>query len=157
MCNVLYPGSFDPFTNGHLNVLKHASSIFDKVYICVTSNPQKKRFIPIETSEELIEQIIRNRCSNVEVVRSHTNLLYKQAKICNCAYIVRGVRNNGIDYPYEENLAKFNKDIGDIDTIFIRSDSIISSTMVRILLANDENIVDYVPKEIYEYFKKGKL
>lgn len=157
MCKALYVGSFDPFTNGHLNVLDHAAKIFDKVYICVMINPQKKRFIDIKVSEKMISQIIKDRYDNVELVNASTSLAYKQAKICGCDYLVRGIRNNGLDYSYEENCAEFNKEIGSINTIFIRADvnKNISSTMIRTLLANEEDISKYVPEQVYIYLKEN--
>lgn len=157
MCKALYVGSFDPFTNGHLNVLNHASNIFDEVYLCVMTNSQKKRFVGVEESEQMIQKIIDNRYNNVRLVKAETSLAYKQAKICGCDYLVRGVRNNGLDYSYEENYAEFNKEIGDINTIFIRADvnKNISSTMIRTLLANGEDISKYVPQQVHEYLKEN--
>lgn len=156
MSKALYVGSFDPFTNGHLNVLDHAAKIFDKVYICVMINPQKKRLIDVTISEMLIGQIIKEKYNNVELVHAETNLAYKQAKICGCDYLVRGIRNNGLDYTYEENYAEFNKEIGDINTIFIRADvnKNISSTLIKTLLENGEDISKYVPYQVFKYLKE---
>ena len=92
MCKALYVSSFDPFTNGHLNVLDHAAKIFDKVYICVMTSPQKKRFIDVIESEKMICQIIKDRYDNVELVTAFTSLAYKQANMCGCDYLVRGIR-----------------------------------------------------------------
>ena len=157
MCKALYVGSFDPFTNGHLNVLNHASKIFDKVYVCVMTNPQKKRFINTDISEDLIKQIIKDGYDNVELVKATTNLAYKQAKILDCDYLVRGIRNNGLDYSYEENNAEFNKEVGGINTIFIRADvnKNVSSTMIRTLLANGEDISKYVPYPVFKYLMEN--
>ena len=116
----IYAGSFDPFTNGHLNVLGHASDIFDKVCLVVMAHPNKKRLIDVFTSADLIHQSIPEYYDNVEVFVAESDLIYKEAKRLNCDYIVRGVRNNGLDYSYEENLAEFNKEVGGINTIFIR-------------------------------------
>lgn len=152
----IYPGSFDPFTNGHLNVLSHAADIFDKVYIVVMKHPNKNRFIDIHKSEELIRQVIKNHYSNVEVISAESDLIYKEANRLHCDYIVRGVRNNGLDYSYEENLAEFNKDVGNINTIFIRADvnKNVSSTMIKTLLANGEPVGSYVPKAIKKYLRR---
>ena len=76
MCKALYVGSFDPFTNGHLNILHHASNIFDEVYVCVMTNPHKKRFVDIEASEQMIKKIIDDRYNNVKIVKAETNLAY---------------------------------------------------------------------------------
>ena len=69
---------------------------------------------------------------------------------------MRGVRNNGLDYSYEENLAEFNKDVGNINTIFIRADvnKNVSSTMNRTLLANNESVSAYVPGVINKYLRE---
>lgn len=157
MCKALYVGSFDPFTNGHLNVLDHASNIFAEVCICVMTNPQKKRFVDVEVSEQMIKKIIDERYNNVKLVKAETCLAYKQAKICECDYLVRGVRNNGLDYSYEENYAEFNKEIGNINTIFIRADvnKNISSTMIKVLLANGEDISKHVPYPVFKYLKEN--
>lgn len=159
MCKALYTGSFDPFTNGHLNVLDHASKIFDTVFVCITPNPKKERFIDIETSCDLILQIIKKRYKNVMLLKPSVNLPYLQAQIYNCDYLVRGIRNNGLDYSYEENLAEFNKEIGNINTIFIRADvnKNVSSTLIKTLLANKQDISKYVPKEIDFYLTRGVL
>lgn len=152
----IYAGSFDPFTNGHLNVLRHATEIFDKVYLVVVAHPNKQRLISVQDSENLIRQDVE-LYSNVKVVSAESNLIYKEAQRLNCDYIVRGVRNNGIDYSYEENLAEFNKDVGGINTIFIRADvnKNVSSTMIKTLLSNGENISSYVSRATYKYLKEN--
>jgi pantetheine-phosphate adenylyltransferase len=151
----LYPGSFDPFTNGHLNILNHAANIFDEVYVMVMPHPNKQRLTDEMEMERLIKSIIEARYTNVELVCPTSPLIYKEARRLNCDYIVRGVRNNGLDYSYEENLAEFNKDIGNVNTIFIRADvdKHISSTMIRALLSNNESVASYVPSEINRYLR----
>lgn len=153
----IYPGSFDPFTNGHLNVLHHATDIFDKVYVVVMKHPNKQRLINLTTSAELIRKSVPDYFDNVEVVVSASDLIYKEAKRLRCDYIVRGIRNNGLDYSYEENLAEFNKDIGNINTIFIRADvnKNVSSTMIKTLFANNEPISAYVPGAVNKYIKEN--
>ena len=153
----IYPGSFDPFTNGHLNVLRHAADIFDKVYVVVMKHPNKQRLINLATSTELIRKSIPDYFDNIEVIISESNLIYKEAKRLHCDYIVRGVRNNGLDYSYEENLAEFNKDVGNINTIFIRADvnKNVSSTMIKTLLDNNEPVSAYVPGLINKYLKEN--
>lgn len=155
--NAIYPGSFDPFTNGHLNILNHAANIFDTVYVEVMPHPNKKRLTDVEEMENLIQYMTEMRYDNVYVVRPKSGLIYKEARRLNCDYIVRGIRNNGLDYSYEENLAEFNKDVGNINTIFIRADvdKHISSTMIRTLLSNNESVASYVPREINKYLKEN--
>ena len=153
----IYPGSFDPFTNGHMNVLNHAADIFDKVYVVIMEHPNKKRLIDVFTSQNLICKSIPDYHNNVEVVVAESNLIYKEANRLGCDYIVRGVRNNGLDYSYEENLAEFNKDVGNINTIFIRADvnKNVSSTMIKTLLINNEPISRYVPGPVKKYLKES--
>lgn len=152
----IYPGSFDPFTNGHLNVLSHAADIFDKVYIVVMKHPNKQRLIDVHKSEELIRKVVQERHSNVEIISAESDLIYKEANRLRCDYIIRGIRNNGLDYSYEENLAEFNKEIGGVNTIFIRADinKNVSSTMIKTLLANNESVGAYVPKAIKKYLRR---
>ena len=120
-------------------------------------HPNKKRLIDVVTSAELIRDSIPVYFDNVEVVVSASDLIYKEAKRLRCDYIVRGVRNNGLDYSYEENLAEFNKDIGNINTIFVRADvnKNVSSTMIKTLLANNEPISAYVPSAVNKYIKEN--
>jgi pantetheine-phosphate adenylyltransferase len=153
----IYPGSFDPFTNGHLNVLSHAADIFDTVYVVVMKHPNKKRLIDVATSAELIRDSIPVYFDNVEVVIAESDLIYKEAKRLRCDYIVRGVRNNGLDYSYEESLAEFNKDVGNINTVFIRADvdKNVSSTMIKTLLVNNEPVSAYVPGAVNKYLKEN--
>ena len=151
----IYAGSFDPFTNGHLNILDHAANIFDKVYVMVMHNPNKQRLTDETEMENRIQFMAEKRYENVYVVCPTSNLIYKEAQRLHCDYIVRGIRNNGLDYSYEENLAEFNKDVGGIDTIFIRADinKHISSTMIKTLLSNNESVAQYVPEEINKYLR----
>ena len=151
----IYPGSFDPFSNGHLNILTHVANIFDKVYVVVMEHPHKNRYVDVNTARQLIDKSIACKFNNVEVMVAETTLSYKEAQRLNCDYIVRGIRNNGLDYTYEENLAEFNKSVGGIDTLFVRADvdKHVSSTMIRLLLANGESITNYVPDAVNDYLK----
>lgn len=155
MSIAIYPGSFDPFTNGHMNILNHAANIFDKVYVMVMPHPNKQRLTDDTEMGNLIMSIAKEHWSNVEVAVPLSGLTYKEAHRLNCAYLVRGIRNNGLDYSYEENLAEFNQKVGGIDTIFIRADKdkYISSTMIRTLLANGESVASYVPSAVNKYLR----
>ncbi len=146
-----YPGSFDPFTNGHLHVVKSASKLFDKVIIGIGINSTKSRHFSKEVMEDAIKQcLIDENLSNVDVI-SYNNLSIDAAISCNCNYIIRGLRND-MDYHYEENIAQINEELSNLDTIYIRSGKygFISSTMIMDLIKNHRNVSKYVPKAIIQ-------
>ena len=144
----LYPGSFDPFTNGHLSVLKKAVKIFDTVVIVISQNPAKKRrfdedcslYCIIKTLEEL------QLTDKVKVCATKLTIPAQIAKGLGCEYIIRGLRNN-MDYNYEEGLAQFNKEVEkNIETIYFRADNTeISSTMVYTFMKNGISVKKYLP------------
>lgn len=149
----LYAGSFDPFTNGHLDILRQASEIFDKIIIGVTVNTEKQGFIPIEKRVKLIKDSVKN-IKNAEVV-SYKGLTVDYANKNNVCALIRGVRNS-IDFEYEASIAQTNFSINsDIKTILFipkHENSFISSTIVRELIKNNADISNFVPKPIAEYF-----
>ncbi len=115
-----YPGSFDPFTNGHLHVVKTAAKLFDKVIIGIGINSQKKRRFSNVLMKTAIEKTLETEnLKNVEVVL-YNNLSVSAALENNANFLIRGLRND-MDYSYEENLAQINEEISDIDTIYIRA------------------------------------
>lgn len=144
-----YPGSFDPFTNGHLHVVKTASKLFDKVIIGIGINIQKERRFSNSIMKSAIEKTLEDEnISNVEVV-VYDKLSVDVARELNCNYLVRGLRND-MDYQYEENLAQINEEISGLDTIYIRSGLLgfISSSMVVELLQNNKDVSKYLPISI---------
>lgn len=150
MKTALYAGSFDPFTNGHLSIVKEACEVFDKVYLCVANNSSKNRFIPIDKMVSAIkETIVSEGLMNCEVVVCDKMV----ADFCtdlNANYLVRGLRNTS-DYMYEENIAKINNEINpNLKTIYFRAENeTISSSLIRELLKYDKNVEKYVPKNVY--------
>ncbi len=149
-----YPGSFDPFTNGHLHVVKTASKLFDKVIIGIGNNSQKKRRFSKILMKEAIEKTIKNEhLKNVEIIL-YDSLSVKAALACNANFLIRGLRND-MDYSYEENLAQINEEIANIDTIYIRAGLLgfISSSMVTELLESGLDTQKYLPKDILDSIK----
>lgn len=150
-----YAGSFSPFTNGHLHVVKKASELFDKVIIGIGINQNKSPRYNNELMKEAIEKVlVREKMFNVSVI-SYNNLSVDAALECNATFFVRGIRN-GMDYEYEENMALINEDVSGLDTIYIRSGSLghISSSLVVELMENGKDVSKYIPKEILELIKK---
>lgn len=145
-----YPGSFDPFTNGHLHVVKTALRIFDKVVIGIGIHPQKKKRFDNMKMKNAIEACLKeeNLLDNAQVLVYNT-LSVDAAKSVNATFIIRGIRND-MDYSYEENLSQINEEISGLDTIYIRSGLLgfISSSMVIELLENGKDVTKYLPSSI---------
>lgn len=149
-----YAGSFDPFTNGHLHVVKKAAALFDKVIIGIGINPKKtRRFDSDMMVEAITEVLIREKLTNVIVIQ-YEGLTVNAAQREGCTYLIRGIRN-GMDYEYEENIAAINEEISDLDTIYIRAGKlgVVSSSMVMELSASLMDVRKYVPKEIAKLLK----
>lgn len=150
-----YAGSFDPFTVGHLHIIKTAISLFDKVIIGIGINEDKRRKYDIEKMKDCIEKTIAKENLDNVIVVSYTGLTVDEMKKHNANFLVRGLRNSK-DYESEENLAKINKKLGDVDTIFLRADKydIVSSTLVNQLKKQNKDYVEFVPADVYDYISK---
>lgn len=149
-----YPGSFDPFTNGHLHVVKEAAILFDKVVIGIGVHPNKKRRYDKNKMKKAVEKVlVRENLTNVSVI-TYDNWTADAAAKYHAISLVRGIRN-GMDYQYEENIAAAIEEVSGIGTIYIRAGRLgnISSSMVMELLRNGKNVSTYVPKEILEVMK----
>ncbi len=146
----IYPGSFDPFTNGHLDIVKKASGLFDKVYVIIGVNAQKKRTYSSEEMKTAIQQaFIDEGISNCSVC-VYDGLVAEFAKENFAGYMIRGLRNN-MDYNYEENIAEVNKLINpDLEYVYFRADNVaVSSSMVRELSSYGKDVSTFVPKAVY--------
>jgi len=145
----LYSGSFDPFTNGHLHIVKNACKIFDKVIIGIGVNYNKKRRYSLEVMKKAIEETLRQENLPNSIVVTYDILTVDIARKYNVDFLIRGLRND-TDYAYEENLAQINEEISGLDTIYLRSGSLnfISSSMVSELLEYHKDVSKYLPKPI---------
>ena len=144
-----YAGSFDPFTNGHLHVVKTASELFDELVIGIGINSQKNRRYDKNVMKQAIENtLLNNGISNVKVI-TFEGLSVDAAKENNCNFLVRGIRDD-MDYDYEANIAQINEEISKLDTIYVRAGLLggISSSTVMELYTNGTDVTKYVPKEI---------
>lgn len=147
----IYPGSFDPFTNGHLDIVKKAAELFDQVYIVIGVNPKKHRSFPPELIKAAVEETMREQNITNCVVRVHDGLIAQFAKENQIRYMIRGLRNN-MDYNYEENMAEVNKLIApSMEYIYFRAENVaVSSSMVKELHSYGQDISRYVPRPILE-------
>lgn len=149
-----YAGSFDPFTNGHLHVVKKSSELFDKVIVGIGVNASKSRKYDSEVMKDAIEKVlVRENLNNVSVI-AYSNLSVDIAKELNATFLIRGIRN-GMDYDYEENIALINEELSGLDTIYVRSGKYgaISSSMIIELLSYGKDVSNLIPKEIYDVIK----
>ena len=154
MTIAIYPGSFDPITNGHIDILKSGAEIFDKVIIAVSYNINKKGFLPIDVRTKLIEESVKD-IPNVEV-DSFQGLTVEYAKKRNAAVLLRGLRTS-FDFEYEMQLSQTNSALyKDIKTVFLITKpeyNFISSSAVREILVNKGDISAFVPDAVSEYLK----
>lgn len=150
----IYPGSFDPITNGHLDVLNRAMKIFDKVIVLVAVNKNKKSRFSSQERVEMIKEAVDN--PNI-VVDSYDGLTVEYAKKHNATHLIRGLRAV-TDFDYEFQLASANDFIDEnIDTVFLMSKkekSFINSSMIMDLYANGVDVSDLVPESVSKRLKK---
>lgn len=152
----IFPGSFDPFTNGHLNTVERASLMFDHVYIVVSTNTSKKELFSVSEKVDLIEAAIK-KLDNVSVVAEANQLTVTVAQKYNANFLVRGIRNNQ-DFEYEKSISFMNRNLAsDIDTVFLLADekySSISSTMIKEVAKFGGKITDFVPENVEQALRR---
>lgn len=149
MKTAIYPGSFDPVTLGHLNVIKRAAQAFEKVIVCVMVNSDKQGLFLPEERAELIQRVTKD-LSNVEVECSN-ELLAAYAKRKGARVLVKGLRAVS-DYEKEVQMAMINRKLNPrLDTMFIPSSekyTYLSSTVVKEMARYGADLSDFVPREI---------
>lgn len=153
----IYPGSFDPITYGHLDILKNAAGIFDKVIIAVAHNGAKNGFLNVEERVRLIKESI-NDIPNVEA-DSFEGLTIEYAKKMGATVLIRGLRAVS-DFEFEMQLSQTNSALCDeIKTVFLTTKpeyNFISSSTIKEILANGGDISKFVPKPVYNYLTSRK-
>jgi len=145
----IYPGTFDPVTNGHIDIIKRACKIFDKIIVAVADNKDKNTMFNLQKRVELMKKATRN-LEKVEVA-SFSSLLVDFAKEKECKIIIRGLRAVS-DFEYELQMGYANKSLdSEIDTIYLMpnlENAFISSSVVRSILKYNGDVSHLVPKEI---------
>jgi len=155
MTRAIFAGSFDPFTNGHLDVLKQASKMFDEVHVLVAKNPLKRRTYELEKMVIAIEDVcqaekLTNCCVNI---LPYSCSVIQYANMIEADFLVRGIRSTD-DYMYEAKMASINYHMNpNIRTIYIQSHNDISSTLVRTLQEFNQPFSHLIPKEIAYLFR----
>jgi len=150
----VFPGSFDPITVGHVDIVSRALPLFDKIIVAIGENTQKKYLYPIEQRLAWLEKVFQNS-PKVEIGH-YKGLTVNYCKEVNANFLLRGLRYAS-DFDYEKTISQLNKIIGDdLDTVFFISDpkyAHISSTIVREIIKGGGDVSAFVPSEI-EYFNK---
>ena len=153
MKNAIYPGSFDPVTIGHLNIIRRAAEIFDHLTVCVMVNAGKNPMFSLEERVELIRRITRD-LPNVDVDFSG-ELLAEYARKKGKCVIVKGLRAVS-DFEYEFQMAAINHKLNpDLDTMFLTADhqyTYLSSSLVKELGHYGADLSDFLPPEIIPDF-----
>ena len=155
----VYPGSFDPVTVGHLDIIERSSKLFDKVYVAVLQNSSKTPAFSVEERKELISRVT-GHLDNI-VIADFSGLLVDFAKSVGAKVIVKGLRALS-DFEYEFQMALINKKLEDeIETMFLMTSAqnqYLSSSVVKDVARYGANLMGLVPPEImqdiYDKFKK---
>lgn len=155
MSIAVFPGSFDPLTNGHLDIIKRASGIFEKVIVGVGNNTSKAALFTPQEKMTLTSTVVKD-LPNVEVAIMK-GLTVQFMNEVGAKYIVRGLRN-GKDFEYERDIAGMNSALADVETVLLLAkpeNQNISSSMVKeIGSMGADNMVKFVPKAIVEALKE---
>lgn len=153
MTIAIYPGSFDPITKGHLDILNTAAEMFDKVIIAVAHNSEKHGFLPVDVRVELIRKSVKD-IQNVEV-DSFEGLTINYAHKKGATVLIRGLRAVS-DFEYEMQLSQANSALApDVKTVFLTTKpkyNFISSSTIKEIFQNGGDISKFVPEAVNEYF-----
>ena len=150
----LFPGSFDPVTKAHVDILKRSISLFDKVVVGIGLNSNKPAFLDSEIRKKMLEAVFADQ-PKVEVM-TYEGLTVEFCKKIDAKYMIRGIRTVS-DFEYEKAIAQMNHAlVPEIESIFIVSKpgySSISSTIVRDILRNKGDVSQFIPKEAQSFLK----
>jgi pantetheine-phosphate adenylyltransferase len=145
MKRAVFPGSFDPLTLGHQDIVERGATIFDEIIVGVGYNAEKSHMFSIEQRKEFIAQCFQD---NPKVkVMDYQGLTIDFCKSVGANYLLRGVRNNG-DFEFEKAIARTNRELSNIETVFLLTSiqtSFISSSIVREIIRNKGDYKRFVP------------
>ena len=159
MQKAIYPGTFDPFTEGHLDILTRASKLFDEITILIAVSPNKKPILTLEERLEIFHKIFKPSSLKKHKIKVEhwDGLVVDYAKENNISHIVRGLRPTG-DFELEFQMGSMNKKLyPKVETIFFMTDShhyYVSSSLVKEIFNHGGDISPFVPKEVLKYLNK---
>ena len=148
MKKAIFPGSFDPITNGHFDIIKRGVSLFDEVIVAIGVNAEKKYMFSLEERIRFIEEAFKDE-PKVRVI-TYSGLTIDLCKRENAEFILRGLRNPA-DFEFEKAIAHTNRMMSKIETVFLLTaarTSFISSSIVRDVLRNGGDITQLVPESV---------
>lgn len=148
MKRALFPGSFDPFTIGHLDIVERGVKIFDEIVVGIGINSEKKYMFSLEQRLAFIEACFEHK-SRVRVA-TYKGLTVDFCREIEADFILRGVRNNG-DFEFEKAIARTNRHMSEIETVFLLTSaetSYISSSIVREIIRNNGDYSTFIPPQI---------
>ena len=148
MKKAIFPGSFDPLTLGHCEIIEKATQIFDELIVSVGNNSEKKYKFTLDKRLEFISSEFKNNPK--VIVKSYDSLTAEFCKKMNVNHIVRGLRNPA-DFEFEKKIALFNNSLEKIETIFFLTSpnyAFISSSIVREIIENNGDYRKFVPKSV---------
>ena len=156
----LFPGTFDPFTSGHLDIVMRAQDLFDRLVVAIGHNPAKKEIFSVPERREMIEELIRSRCDDHVEVATYPGLTVDFARDIDATAIIRGLRNV-TDLNFEFQLALTNRALTHVETVFIMSGeqfAFTSSTLIKQIAAGGEieRLAPMIPKPILDRLKQKK-
>lgn len=148
MKTAVFPGSFDPITLGHYDIIKRGIGLFDKVVVAIGVNAEKKYMFPLEERKRFIEEAFKDE-PKVEVI-TYQGLTIDLCKKIGAQFILRGLRNPA-DFEFEKAIAHTNRELSQIETVFLLTaarTSYISSSIVRDVLRNGGDYTILVPDSV---------
>jgi pantetheine-phosphate adenylyltransferase len=151
---ILYPGSFDPFTRGHLSLVRRALSFMDEVYIAIGINADKRPYFDAPARQAMIEAVFADE-PRVHVI-TYAGMTVEACVQIQTNLILRGVRNT-TDLEQEWAMATMNKELANVETIFLPTDkewAHLSSSFIRDLLRHGSDVSPYLPPEILKHLTK---